>query len=65
MHDASGIRTDPAPVATDDLRVLIAELDRTLAAEYPPDQRRGLSLDAIFQPHIRFFIARLDGDAVG
>jgi putative acetyltransferase len=36
-----------------------------LSAEYPPEQRHGLALDAIFQPHIRFFVARLDGVAVG
>ena len=36
-----------------------------LAAEYLPEQRHGLSLDALFQPHMRFFIARLDGPAMG
>jgi putative acetyltransferase len=50
---------------SDELRALIAELEEVLAAEYPPEQRHGLSLDAIFQPHIRFFIARVDGRAVG
>ena len=24
-----------------------------------------VALDAIFQPHVRFFVARLDGEAVG
>jgi putative acetyltransferase len=51
--------------ATDEVRDLIDELDRPLAREYPPEQRHGLPLDAIFQPHVRFFIARLDGVAVG
>ena len=51
--------------ATDEVRALIAELDETLSAEYPPEQRHGLALDAIFQPHLRFFLARLDGEAVG
>ena len=36
-----------------------------LSAEYPPEQRHGLALDAIFQPHVRFFLARLCGTAVG
>jgi hypothetical protein len=36
-----------------------------LAAEYPPEQRHGLDIAAIFQPHIRFFIARLHDVAVG
>ena len=30
-----------------------------------PEQRHGLNIDAIFQPHIAFFIARLDGEPVG
>lgn len=50
---------------SDELRALIAELEEVLAAEYPPEQRHGLSLDAIFQPHIRFFVARVDGCAAG
>jgi putative acetyltransferase len=50
---------------SDDVRSLIGELEDSLAAQYPPEQRHGLSLDAIFQPHIQFFIARLDGAAVG
>ena len=44
---------------------MIGELDRTLARDYPPEQQHGLSLEAIFQPHVLFFLARLDGVAVG
>jgi len=51
--------------ATRDVRDLIGELDQVLAAEYPPEQRHGLALAALFQPHIRFFVARLNGAAVG
>ncbi len=50
---------------TDEVRDLVAELERVLSAEYPPEQRHGLPLDAIFEPHIRFFLARLNGAAVG
>ena len=50
---------------SDELRALIAELEEALAAEYPPEQRHGLSIDAIFQPNVRFFVARVDGQAVG
>jgi putative acetyltransferase len=64
-HNADQIAIELALTATDDVRTLISELDRTLAAEYSPDQRHGLALDAIFQPHIRFFLARLNGMAVG
>jgi putative acetyltransferase len=50
---------------TDEVRSLIGELDRTLAREYLPEQRHGLRVDTIFQPHVRFFVARLNGRAVG
>jgi putative acetyltransferase len=50
---------------TDEVRELIGELEAVLSAEYPPEQRHGLSLDAIFAPHILFFVARLNGAAVG
>jgi len=60
-----GITVEAVAAATDELRDLIDELDRTLAGEYLPEQRHGLSLDAVFQPHVRFFIARLDGIAMG
>ncbi len=59
------VTVETVRTATDEVRILIDELDRTLAQEYHPDQRHGLSLDAIFQPHIRFFVARLVGVAVG
>jgi putative acetyltransferase len=59
------ITVEAVRTATDDVRELIEELDRTLAREYLPEQRHGLSLDAMFEPHLRFFIARLDEVAVG
>ncbi len=65
MNPSRKITTELARAATDDVRTLIAELDEVLAAAYPPEQRHGLSLDAIFAPHVRFFLARLDGAAVG
>jgi len=65
MNNADRIAIELAPTATEDVCTLISELDRTLAAEYSPEQRHGLALDAIFQPHIRFYLARLNGTAVG
>ena len=53
--------TSPSP----DVRDLIGELNDTLAAAYPPHQRHGLALDQLFEPHMRFFLARLEGRAVG
>jgi putative acetyltransferase len=65
MKNNDGVRIEVAPAATEEVRSLIGELESILSAEYPPEQRHGLALDAIFQPHIRFFLARLCGMAVG
>jgi putative acetyltransferase len=61
----SDIRIELAQTATQEVRALVGELETVLAAEYTPEQRHGLAVDALFQPHIRFFLARLDGQAVG
>lgn len=50
---------------TDEARLLIGELDAELGGSYAPEQRHGLSLALVFQPNVVFFIARLDGKAVG
>jgi putative acetyltransferase len=50
---------------TPEVAALIAELDTVLGALYPPEQRHGYSIEQVFEPHVRFFIARLDGEAVG
>ena len=59
------IDIEGVPTATDEVRILIGELDEELSQGYPPEQRHALSLDALFQPHIRFFLARLGGTPVG
>ena len=48
-----------------EVRSLVGALNDELGALFPPEQRHGLALDAIFVPHIRFFVARRDGVAVG
>jgi putative acetyltransferase len=65
MSNENPVRVETAPTATDEVRALIGELETVLAAEYTPEQRHGLSIDAIFQPHVRFFLARLRGAAMG
>lgn len=50
---------------TDEVRLLIGELDAELGGTYAPGQRHGLSLSRVFQPGVLFFIARLGGEAVG
>ena len=65
MSAAVRVSVEPVPHPTDEVRALIVELDTTLSADYPPEQRHGLNFDAIFVPNIRFFIARLDAVAAG
>ena len=50
---------------TADARALIAELDEVLGAVYEPEQRHGLSIEQVFQPNVRFFVARIDDAAAG
>src|ERR1700753_926009 len=65
MTASDTVRIEIVPTATEEVRALVDELEILLSAAYSPEQRHGLSLDAIFQPHIRFFLARLRGAAVG
>src|SRR3954453_10860319 len=51
----------PTPEAT----ALIAELDEVLGAPYDAEQRHGLSIEQVFQPNVRFFVAYIHGAAVG
>jgi len=53
------------PTPTDEARSLVEELEAELSGPFTAEQRHGLSLAGIFQRHILFFIARLDGQAVG
>lgn len=59
------IEVELALSATADVRRLIEELDQELAQLYTREQCHGLRLDAIFQPDIRFFVARRSGSAIG
>ncbi|GAC1305358.1 MAG: GNAT family N-acetyltransferase [Vulcanimicrobiaceae bacterium] len=61
----SDVSIERVPAATDDVRALVAELDRTLAAAYDAEQRHGLSIDELFRPNVRFFIARSPSAALG
>jgi len=61
----SSVSIEHVSTPTDELRTLIFELDSELAAAYTPVQMHGLTLNSLFAPHIRMFVARLDGVAVG
>jgi putative acetyltransferase len=51
--------------ATAELRDLIGELNAVLGAAYAPHQRHGLALEQLFEPDMRFFLARSNDVAVG
>lgn len=61
----NAVAVEAATSPTAEVRALIGALDEALSAHYAAEQRHSLSLDGLFQPHIRFFLARLDGVAVG
>jgi putative acetyltransferase len=63
MHSELDIVAARAP--TPAVRLLVSELEAELSANYPSEQRHGLSLDAIFQDHIRFFVASSAGAPAG
>ena len=51
--------------ANSDVQDLIRELNDVLGAAYEAHQRHGPSIDQLFAPYMRFFLARSDGVAVG
>lgn len=65
MPAVSTATIEPVSAPTEEVRRLIGELDDFLNADSPPENRHGYSIEKIFQPNIRFFVARLDGQAVG
>ena len=50
---------------TPDAEQLVAELDAVLGAVYEPEQQHGLSIEQVFEPNLRFFIAVLNDRVVG
>ncbi|MBV9567634.1 MAG: GNAT family N-acetyltransferase [Hyphomicrobiales bacterium] len=59
------ITIERAVEATAEVHGLIAELNDVLGAAYETHQRHGLSVTQLFQPNLRFFLARLGGVASG
>ena len=56
---------DLITAVSDEVRLLVGELEASLSSNYPAEQRHGLPLAAIFQPHIKFFVARVGGKPAG
>ncbi|MGE4061737.1 MAG: GNAT family N-acetyltransferase [Rhodospirillaceae bacterium] len=61
----TALQIDLATSPTADARLLVEELESWLSKFYTREQRHGLALEAIFQPHIRFFLARENDAPVG
>ncbi|MFT3837606.1 MAG: GNAT family N-acetyltransferase [Myxococcaceae bacterium] len=59
------VTVEQATAPTAEVRALVEELEAELSAEYPPEQRHGLRLEAIFVPEVRFFVARAGGEPLG
>ena len=59
------ITIERAVEASPEVYDLIGELNDVLGAAYESHQRHGLSIVQLFEPNVRFFLARLDGLAVG
>src|ERR1700690_689497 len=55
------IAIDRASSPTPEVVGLLDELNEALSAGYTADQRHALSMDQLFQPDVRFFLARADG----
>jgi putative acetyltransferase len=53
-----------AKAPTEEVVALLGELNRALDVGYSPDQKHALSVAQLFEPHIRFFVARLGDGAV-
>ena len=58
------IAIERVDASTPEVVALLAELDAALAGPYAADQRHALSIEQLFQPDVRFFVARVDGSAV-
>jgi putative acetyltransferase len=65
MVAVQGLTISLVSTATAEVRLLIGELDATLAEHYAPAERHGLALAALFESHIRLFLAWADGVPVG
>jgi len=59
------IAIEQLTVLTPEAAALLAELDRDLGSCYSEEQQHGLRPEALFQPNVRFFLARVDGTALG
>jgi putative acetyltransferase len=63
MEKGMTVVIEQARAPTAEIVELLGELDAVLSGPYAADQRHALSVEQLFQPNVRFFVARLDGAA--
>jgi putative acetyltransferase len=63
MTQPMDIAIEQAKTATPEIVALLDALNTALAG-YSNEQRHALSVDQLFRPSIRFFVARVSGEAV-
>ena len=63
MKQPTDIAIELARAATPEVIALLDELNHALAGPYSKEQSHALPVDQLFQPNIRFFIARVGGEA--
>lgn len=59
------IKVEQCMEATEEIRLLIAELDAELNAAYVPENRHGFAIEQLFRSDVMFFVARLGMEPVG
>ena len=59
------VTIEPGAPRSEEAGALLQKLDEALSRGYAPDQQHGLSVEALEEPHVHFFLARQDGRAVG
>ena len=64
MKQPADVTIELVKAPTPEVIGLLDALNAALAGPYSEEQRHALPIDRLFQPNIRFFIARLDGEAV-
>jgi putative acetyltransferase len=66
MEPAQSVWFSEAKEVSDDVKLLVGELDAHLHSLYPKEQSHGLSVDAIFsEKRVRFFVAKVGDEVVG
>jgi putative acetyltransferase len=60
----TGVVLERATASSAEIVALLEELNRALDVGYAPDQKHALSVAQLFQPNIRFYVARIEGAAV-